>query len=268
MWHAPTSCRHGNVTRIVNLLTLLAVNAVPATGWFAGGWSAGTTLIVYWFETVAACLFVAARLLAHRRCNPRRGHFRYQAPTSARTRSQASFLKGFLVTSLAFSAAHGFFLAGILFVLNHNGQGGLAGVDWRSVKLGSLYVLIALAIDFVVDLLSLRRWSFWQIEETANRSLGRIIVVHLTLIFGMFGAAITDFSALFGVFVVLKTMYALSTALPQWDPATAPPWLSRVMNRLPNAHPGERFEEMWAKDHADEVARRASNEQPWTRARR
>jgi uncharacterized protein DUF6498 len=256
------------VTRFVHLLTLLAVNAVPAAGWFADGWSTGTTLIVYWFETVAACLFVAARILAHRRWNPRRGHFTYQAPKSPRTRSQSSFLQGFLVTSLAFSAAHGLFLAGILFVLDHNGQGGLAGVDWCSVKLGSLYVLIALAIDFVVDLLSLRNWSFWQIEVTANRSLGRIIVVHLTLVFGMFGAAITDASALFGVFVVLKTLYALSTALPQWEPATAPEWLSRVMNRLPNVHPGERFEDMWAKDRADETERRERNEQQWTEAQR
>jgi hypothetical protein len=254
------------VTRFVHLLTLLAVNAIPATGWFAGGWSAGTTLIVYWFETVAACLFVAARIVVHRRWNPRRGHFTYQAPKSARTRSQSSFLRGFLVTSLAFSAAHGLFLAGILFVLDHNGLGGLTGVDWRSVKLGSLYVLIALAIDFVVDLLSLRKWSFWQIEETANRNLGRVIVVHLTLVFGMFGAAITDASALFGVFVVLKTLYALSTALPQWEPSTAPEWLSRVMNRLPNVHPGDRFEDMWAKERADEAERRERNEQQWTGA--
>jgi hypothetical protein len=251
-----------NVTRIIHLLTLLAVNAVPAAGWFVEGWSAGTTLVVYWFETVAACAFVSARIVAHQRWSPRLGHVRYQAPKSTRQRSQTSFVKGYLVTSLVFSAAHGLFLAVILFVLDHNGQGDLAGVNWRSVKLGSLYVLIALAIDFVVDLPGLRRWSFWQIEGTANRSLGRVAVVHLTLVFGMFGAAITDASALFGVFVVLKTLYALSTALPQWDPATAPDWLSRVMNRLPNVHPGQRFEDMWAKDRADEAERRERNEQP------
>jgi hypothetical protein len=260
-------CGHDNVIRIVHLLTLLAVNVVPAAGWFVAEWSAGTTLVVYWFETVAACLFVSARIVAHQRWSPRHGHFRYQAPKSGRQRSQTSFVKGFLVTSLVLSAAHGVFLGVILFVLDHNGHGDLAGVDWRSVKLGSLYVLIALTIDFVVDLPGLRRWSFSQIEGTANRSLGRVVVVHLTLVFGMFGAAMTDASALFGVFVVLKTLYALSTALPQWEPATAPDWLSRVMNRLPNVHPGERFEDMWAQDRADEAERRERNEQPWTRAR-
>jgi Family of unknown function (DUF6498) len=253
---------HEYVTRIVHLLTLLAVSAIPAAGWFAAGWSAGTTLVVYWFETVAACVFVSARIVAHQRWSPRRGHVSYQAPKSNRQRSQTSFVKGFLVTSLVFSAAHGLFLGVILFVLDHNGQADLAGVDWRSVKLGSLYVLVALAIDFVVDLLTLRRWSFFRIEQMANRSLGRVAVVHLTLVLGMFGAAMTDASALFGVFVVLKTMYSLSMALPQWEPATPPDWLSRVMNRLPNVHPGQGFEDVWAKDRIDEAERRETNEQP------
>ena len=254
--------------RTISFLTLLVVNAVPVAGWFTQGWSAGTTLVVYWFETLAACVFVAARIAAHRRMSPRRGHVSYQAPKSNRQRSQSSFLQGFLVTSLVFSAAHGLFLGVILFMLDRTGQGDLAAVDWRSVKLGSLYVFIALAIDFVVDLFGLRKWSFWQIEQTANRSLGRVAVVHLTLVLGMFGAVMTDASALFGVFVVLKTLYALSTALPQWEPATPPKWFSRVMNRLPNVHPGQRFEDMWIKDRADEAQRRDTNEQPWTGARR
>ena len=256
------------MTRIVHVLALLVVNAVPVAGWFVEGWSAGTTLVVYWFETVAACVFVSARIVAHRRWSPSRGHVRYQAPKSNEQRSQTSFLRGFLVTSLVFSAAHGLFLGVILFMLDQHGQGDLAGVDWRSVKLGGLYVLIALAIDFVVDLPGLRRWSFWQIEQTANRNLGRVAVVHLTLVLGMFAAAMTDASALFGVFVVLKTLYALSMALPQWEPATAPNWLSRVMNRLPNVRPGQRFEDAWVQDRADEVDRRARNEQPPTGARR
>jgi hypothetical protein len=254
------------VTRTVHVLALLVVNAVPVAGWFVEGWSAGTTLVVYWFETVAACVFVSARIVAHRRWNPRRGHVRYQPPKSNGQRSQASFLQGFLVTSLVFSAAHGVFLGVILFMLDQHGQGDLAGVDWRSVKVGGLYVLIALAIDFVVDLPGLRRWSFWQIEQTANRNLGRVAVVHLTLVLGMFGAAMTDASALFGVFVVLKTLYALSMALPQWEPATAPSWLNRMMNRLPNVHAGQRFEDAWAQDRASEVERRERNDQPSTSA--
>jgi hypothetical protein len=256
------------VARIIRLLTVLAVNAVPAVGWFVGNWSAGTTLAVYWFENFAVCLFVTARIVAHQRWSPRRGHFSYQAPNSDRSASRNSFVQGFLVTSLVFSAAHGVFLGAILFLLDRNGQSDVAGVDWHQVRIGCASVLILLAIDFVVDLPGLRQWSFWQVEQTANRSLGRVVVVHLTLVVGMFAAAFTDFSALFGVFVVLKTLNALSTSLPQWEPATPPRWLSRAMNRLPNVHPGARFEDQWAKERADEADRRDRNEQPWTGARR
>jgi Family of unknown function (DUF6498) len=255
------------LARVFHGLILVAVNAVPAAGWFIEDWSAGTTLLVYWFENVAACLFVAARIVIHQRLSPRRGHFRYQPAEGDRRSVRGSFVKGFLVTSLAFSAAHAVFLGTILFVLNHNGERGLAQVDWRSVQLGCVLVVGFLALDFIVDLRGLRTWPFLRVEQTAYRGLGRVVVVHLTLIFGLLGVALTGApSALFGVFVVLKTLYALSSALPQWEPATPPEWLSRWMNRLPNVHPGKRFEDVWVKDRADEAERRERNEQPWVRS--
>ncbi len=260
---------HDNVTRIVHLLTLLAINAIPVAGWFVVEWSAGTTLAVYWFENVAACLFVSAQAVIHRKLSPRRGHFRYRAPNAKRRASQDSFVHGFLVTSLAFCAAHGLFLGVILFVLNHKGERYLVDIDWRSVGFGCLSVVVVLAIDFVVDLPGLRHWSFLQIEQTAYRGLGRVVVVHFTLIIGLFAVAITGASStLFGVFVVFKTLYALSTSLPQWEPVTAPQWLSRLMKRLPKVHLGQKFEEQWAKDRADEAERRERNEEPWASARR
>jgi Family of unknown function (DUF6498) len=245
------------MTRIVRLLSLLAVNAIPVAGWFIAEWSAGTTLTVYWLENVAACLFISAQAVIHRRLSPRRGHFRYQAPSAQRRASQASsFVEGFLVTSLAFCAAHGLFLGVILFVLNRKGERYLADVDWRSVGFGCASVVVVLAIDFVVDLPGLRHWSFLQIEQTAYRGLGRVVVVHLTLIIGLFAVAITGApSTMFGVFVVFKTLYSLSTALPQSNPVAAP-------KRF-----GRKFDDQWAKDRAAEVERRDKNEEPWASAR-
>ncbi|MEU9808375.1 DUF6498-containing protein [Mycobacterium sp. NPDC050853] len=257
------------MNRILHLVTMIAVNAIPLAGWFVGGWSPGTTLAVYWFETVAASLFVGLRAVLHKRWSPRRGHFKYEAPGPDRSYSRTSFIKGFLFTTLVFSAAHGFFLAVILLLLTHNGQAAMIGIDWRSVGFGCLQVLIALAVDFLVDLPGLRRWSFWQLEVMASRGFMRVGVVHLTLIFGMLAVAVTDApSALFGVFVVLKTMYSLSTTFPQWEPSTPPRWLSRAMNRVPSARPGLTFEEQWAKDRIDEAKRRKENEQPWKGTRR
>ena len=59
---------------------LLAAIAIPALGWFIGGWTGATTLVVYWAETVLICLFAWGRIRVHQRWNPRRGHFRYQGP--------------------------------------------------------------------------------------------------------------------------------------------------------------------------------------------
>lgn len=253
------------MTRFLSPLILLAVVAVPAVGWFIGGWAGGTTLVVYWFETVAASAFVCARILLHRHWTSRRGHFGYQAGGKRRRGAQrSSFLAGFAVTSLGFCAVHAVFLCAILFLLGKEYDRELAQVDWHTAGFGCLVILGFLTVDFAVDLLGLRQWPFWRLEQLAHRGLSRVVVVHLTLVFGLIGIALTDAAdALFGVFVALKTLAALSTALPRWEPREAPKWLSGMMNRVPRVRPDERFEDSWAKDRDAEIARRERNEELW-----
>ena len=275
----PTPPEQPRANQFAHLLTLIAANAIPAVGWFTQEWSAATTLIVYWFETVVGLLFIYARGVLQQRWNPRRGHFRYEPPQSkgtARTRGAieakakpASFIKGFFFINAVFCAAHGVFIAVILLILTHNGNAELVGLDWRSAGFGCLQMLVIVVIDFLVDVPYLRRWSFGVLEQTANRSFGRVGVVHLALIFGIFAAAVTNSPArMFGVFVVLKTLYSLSTALPMYEPATPPAWLNRLMNRLRREPEGERFEDAWVKDQAAEARRRVRNDEVWTAASR
>lgn len=253
------------MTRLAHVATLLAVIAVPVIGWFTQNWSGATTLVVYWFETAAGCAFIAVRILLHQRWSPRRGHFRYDAPSEDRRRTtRSTFLAGFVVTSTAFTLAHGIFLAVIITLLNRNTDDTIAEINWGDVRWGALCVLAFLALDFVIDLKTLRGWPFARLEQTAQRALSRVVVVHLSLILGMAGVAVTGASSsLFSVFVVLKSMAALSVVVPQWEPTRPPARLSRVLNRIPNAHPGQRFEEFWASDRANDQMRRDRNEQPW-----
>jgi hypothetical protein len=257
---------------LVHWLTLVAANTVPLVGWFAADWSAATTLIVYWFETAAGLMFTCAQGVLHQRWNPRRGHFQYEARQSRSTQGdnpKGPFLQGFLVTNLAFTAGHGIFIGALLLVLTHNGNAALVQINWRSVELGCLQLLVIAAIDFLADLPYLHGWSFEQLEQTADRTFGRVGVVHIALIVGIFIAAATDTPArVFGVFVVLKSLYSMSTALPHWAPRTSPRWLNRLMNRVLPEPAGKRFEDVWATDQASEVRRREQNEQPWTAARR
>ena len=265
------------MNRILHVLSVLGVIAVPVVGWFTQHWSGGTTLAVYWFETLAASLFIVARIALHRRWSPRYGHFRYngpgrqggghidyRTPKTRRRQPLSTFMSSFGVVSLSFCAAHAVFLGVILVLLNHNKVGHLAQVDWRSAGFGCLSVLAFLTVGFVVDLFSLRRWSFRQLEQTASQVLSRVMVVHLTLLIGFVAIAVTDApDTFFGVFVVLKTMASLSTALPQWEPAQPPRWLSTILNRVPSAGPGKRFEEAWADERTEERQRLDANEQPW-----
>ena len=250
-----------------HMTALLAAIAVPALGWFIGGWTGATTLVVYWAETVLICLFAWGRIRVHQRWNPRRGHFRYQGPGATPGAQTGAFASGFALLAAAFTGAHAIFLAAMLLLLTKNGYTSIVAIDWRAVAIGCGLILTLLTIDFMVELTDLRQWSFRQVELAANQGISRVAVVHLTLIVGMAGIALTDApETLFGVFVVLKTLASLSWLLPQWEPATAPVWLSRVMNRVPGKHPGERFEDFWAKDRESELQRRKRNEDPWTRA--
>lgn len=247
-------------------MTLLGLNSVPAIGWFVGGWSAGTTLGLCWVENVVATLFVAARIQIHSRVNPRRGHFKYNAREGTKG-GGGSFMGSFLPVSLVFSTAHGFFLAVLVFVLTQNGKGAEIALNWDELLRGSLIMIGFLVADFLIDLPGLKKRPFIWVEKMGDRLLARVILVHMTIILGLAAVAFTGATrAFFAVFVILKTMGDLSTIFPQWNPKEPPAWFCRIMDKVPNAHPGESFAEFWKKDDENERARREANERPWKAA--
>jgi hypothetical protein len=258
------------VKGLTQLLTSLGINAVPAVGWFFEGWSSGTTLATYWFENVMMSLFIAAKILLHRRAVPCRGHFKYEAKEGAKQGPPGSYLKSFLPISLIFSAAHGFFLFAIIGLLTVNGKADLVAIDWRSLATGCVLVLVFLIIDFLIELPGLKNKTFFWIEQKANANFSRVCVVHMVLIFGMFGVALTGSNqAFFAVFVVLKTLCDLSSVIPQWDPKEPPLWLCKIMDKAPRdpKYKNMTFAEFWRQDKDGEIARRLANEKPWSAAR-
>lgn len=138
------------------------------------------------------------------------------------------------------------------------------GIDLSSLRSGCAATLGFLAVDFLFDLPKLGSRPFSWIEGEVDRTLSRVIIVHLTIVFGMFGIALLGMnSALFAVFIILKTLNDLATFLPQWNPAEPPAWLCRIMDRVPNAKkPGMKFAEFWQQDRVDETDRKAQNELP------
>lgn len=259
--------RLGDPVKFSHLLTVLGLNSVPALGWFVGNWPPGTMLLVYWFETVAASLLIAVRILLHRRLTDHAGHQRYLAPQAEKGVRPVSFLRSYLPVTLMFSGAHLVFLLVLAFVLTANGYGSDVQANLRQVGIGCGSALAWLVAGLLLDLPLLRKRPFLWLERMAQRNLGRVFVVHLTLIAGMAAAAyFKEAHGFFAVFVVLKTLADLSTVMPQYDPDEPPRWLCWIMDRVPNVSKKRgmpaTFAEFWRNSKAEEIARIARNERP------
>lgn len=235
-------------TRLSRLFLAGGQNTVPITGWFFGGWTPGTTLVVFWCENLVLSLLIAARIAAHWSATRTRGH-------------TGGFLKNFLTISLMFTLVHGLFLALILATQLPDTVSRadlVAGLQWMlGIQIASL----------VVDLWGIGGWPFAEIRRRTEWMLGRIVMVHLSILFGLFlffwmGQPWWFFS----VFVTLKAMIDVGTLLPQWNPRKPPEWLSRTMNRIPKAASAggpkdETFEQYWARTDREEARKQARDEE-------
>jgi hypothetical protein len=252
--------------RVRALLTALGLNAVPAAGWFLGDWSAGTTLVVYWLETLIGSLLVGARIVLHRRILPSKGHWDYRAPAGHASQNSrpSTYLSAFLIPALVFTFAHGVFLAalgGMMIAKNLTPE---AWIDSRSVVAGLIGLGVFQSFDFVMDAARLRSRPFSWIERLGQQSFGRVGVVHFTIIGGMCAVMFTGANRhFFGVFIVLKTLLNASLVLPEYKPKTPPAWLSRVMDRIKSPkYKNTSFSQFWLNTDAEEEARVTRNEKP------
>jgi hypothetical protein len=247
-------------------LTALGLNAVPALGWFVGDWSAGTTLVLYWLETLIGTLLLAGRIILHRRIRPSKGHWNYQAPEgqAPQTSGRSTYLSAFLVPALVFTFAHGIFLAALGFMAVANHLSPEVRVDGHDLLAGLIGMGVFQAVDFILDLIGLRDRPFAWIEKLGQITLSRVIVVHLTIIGGMVAVMFTGANRnFFGVFIFLKTMLQCSLVLPQYDPKTPPAWLSHLMDRIGSPkYKNTTFAQFWKQTDDQEEARVARNEKP------
>jgi hypothetical protein len=245
------------------LLRFFAASVVPGGGYFLAGWSPSTTLALYWVDTFVGTIATAIRIKLHHRWTGLAGHTRRQINTPmtyrrgerpTRTLAFGSFLAEFLVISLVFTLAHGVFLLAILgFVLERPNDDNL--------RQGALGILACHGLSLGIDTFNLERWPFARIRDTAHKLLGRVIVVHLSILGGMAFMAWRDTpGAFFGVFVWLKALTDLGTFLPQYNPREPPRWLVNLMNVVPSKK-GETFEEFWRRSRAAEEAAAVADEE-------
>jgi hypothetical protein len=250
--------------RIRSLLTALGLNAIPAAGWFLGDWSAGTTLVLYWCETLFGTLLVAIRILVHRGLRPSEGHWSYQAPQTDGKPGRNSYLFNFLVPALVFTLAHGIFLGALGLVARANHLTPEARIEPGPLLVGLGGIALFQLADFFLDLIWLRGRSFAWLERLGQQTLARVFVIHLTIIGGMGAVMFTGANRhFFGVFIFLKTLLNCSVILPQWQPKGPPAWLSNTLDHIKAPkNKNTSFAQFWKQADDQEAARLIRNEKP------
>ena len=250
------------INRSLRLFSLLGLNAVPAAGIFLGGWSSATALALYWWENFFGALLIGIRIALHRKLTRKRGHYESRITTrtktvagrrvTTKTIGEGSYLVGFLVAMLVFTGAHGIFLAAILLLVLPQQLGSAGTMNVAELKEGWLAMSGFLLVGLGIDLIGLRQRPFAWLKQI-DMALGRMVVVHLTIIFGMFAMATLDQPrAFFAVFIGLKTLVNLGSWVPNRDKPVAdepPNWILWIIRRF-GAEAD--FKKHWRKDRETE----------------
>jgi hypothetical protein len=163
--------------RLLRVTQALAINAVSVYGVFGAHWPVGTAIALYWCENVLRLVMLVLLLGARRRVPPTLG------------------------LAVIFNVVHGVFLAVILGALIPR------SVPAESLERSSF--TLGLAIIAGLLLLELLVWivSKVALHDAARTYFKRVLVVHITIVIGMFG--IVGFGrpqVLFGVFAAMKVL--------------------------------------------------------------
>ena len=212
--------------RWLNLLFVLLVNAVPLYGVRQLGWSASTVVVLYWFENLLLAFFTCARIALHRKLTRKRGHWRGGTlGVEMNGKPVRSGLLGeYAAMAFPFTLVHGIFVGAFVLIgaQDHSGDPHWAfsrAQFWQ----GAQWMTLALVADFLVDAAGMRQRSFAWIKAYVGARTGRVIIMHLAIIFGMWGMMATEspFAVLY-VLIGLKTLWDVVSTRASTNPAALP----------------------------------------------
>jgi hypothetical protein len=226
--------------RWINLLFVLAINAVPLVGVKYYDWSALTVVALYWMENLLVAVFTCARILLHRVLTHKRGHWRTgQLGTKVSDRPSGRGLLGEYATmAFIFTLAHGIFVGGFVAIASQNhGNEPFWAFSWDQLRRGVTWMAGAMTLEFAIDAATMRSRSFAWIKAYVGQRMGRVLVMHLTIIFGMWGMMATEspFAVLY-VLIALKSLWDLASSTAGAKaadlPAQPPAWLGKIANSI------------------------------------
>jgi Family of unknown function (DUF6498) len=246
--------------RWINLLFVLAINAVPLIGVKYYDWSALTVVALYWVENLLIAVFTCARIALHRTLTRKRGHWRTgQLGTKVNDKPSGQGLLGEYATmAFVFTLAHGVFVGAFILLAGQNHDGDpLWVISGEQLRRGALWMAAAMTLEFIIDAATMRSRSFAWIKSYVGQRMGRVIVMHLAIIFGMWGMMATQspFAVLY-VLIALKTLWdlAASTSGRQTSdlPAQPPAWTLKFANKVGKGGAAD-FAAKWTRDREDTI---------------
>lgn len=250
----------------IGVLVVLIVNALPFWGVFGWNLDPAQLVLLFWFENLANVVLISGRILIHRRLTRKRGHWSVHVKTTrtsgGRTTSKesgnGSALVGFLVPTLVFTLAHGIFIVILVKILLKDAD---TTLFTGQIKIASLTLIGALVLGFFGDLVGIKEKPFAWIRQMSEHALGRVVGIHLILLFGIFTVVMWGTSKyVLAAILLLKLMADLGGVLPQMKTKEDPPKWLRFLSKF-NKPGEESFEDYWRREHRQEEAAQTRDEE-------
>lgn len=224
------------------VLTLL-INAVPLVGVLYFEWSAINVLVLYWFENLMIGFGTLIRLVLHRRWTRKRGYWRHSNRLGIQVNNKPAemgLIGEYATGTFGFTLGHGIFVGAIAMIVHQNyPDQPMWQLSWAQVFRGAMAIAAFLGIELALDLTRIRSASFAAIRDYAQARMGRIIVLHLAIIFGMMGMAWSGSPmAVLYVLIGLKALADLlgiaTRGAPKIEDSDTPPpvWTMKMADKL------------------------------------
>jgi len=193
------------MNKLGRLAQIVGLNAIPIVGLLLYGWSDGTALALYWFETLIAIFLVALRIRIHRKVTNKRGHFIGQ---------KKYFTQKFLLFGLGLLLIPGIFVA---VAIQH--------VDVHALRNGLLLSVVFLSAGFALDMTIIREQPFMWIRRMANNTWWRALLVDIAGLIGALGVGFDFPRAGVVTFIILKIYTDIAANFNDYDPREPPKWM-------------------------------------------
>jgi len=240
---APNAAGAPQPSKLGAVVLALLINAVPLIGVLYFEWSAINVLVLYWFENLMIGFGTLIRLVLHRRWTRKRGYWRHSNRLGIQVNNKPAemgLIGEYATGTFGFTLGHGIFVGAIAMIVHQNyPDQPMWQLSWAQVFRGAMAIAAFLGIELAIDLTRIRSASFAAIRDYAQARMGRIIVLHLAIIFGMMGMAWSGSPmAVLYVLIGLKTLADLlgvaTRGAPKIEDSDTPPpvWTMKMADKL------------------------------------